>query len=72
MDIHEIGSFEAKTKFAELLRQVQDGRTVIITLRGRPVAQIATPDPAALRQLEDQRHAAALAALPEPRPNSQP
>lgn len=36
----EIGSFEAKTKFAELLRRVQKGERIIITLHGKPVAEI--------------------------------
>jgi len=36
-----VGSFEAKTKLAELLDRVEAGETVIITRRGRPVAQLA-------------------------------
>lgn len=39
----EIGSFEAKTKFAELLRRVQKGERIIITLHGKPVAEIGPP-----------------------------
>ena len=41
----EIGSFEAKTKFSELLRKVELGETFTITLRGRVVAQLAPPAP---------------------------
>jgi prevent-host-death family protein len=34
----EIGSYEAKTKLPELLREVQAGQCFTITLRGKPVA----------------------------------
>jgi prevent-host-death family protein len=36
----EIGSFEAKTKFSELLRKVEQGETFTITLRGKAVADM--------------------------------
>jgi prevent-host-death family protein len=35
-----VGSFEAKTKLAELLDKVEAGETVTITRRGRPVARL--------------------------------
>ena len=35
-----VGSFEAKTKLAELLDKVEAGGTVTITRRGRPVARL--------------------------------
>jgi len=35
-----VGSFEAKTKLAELLDKVEAGETVTITRRGKPVAQL--------------------------------
>lgn len=35
-----VGSFEAKTKLAELLDKVEAGETVTITRRGRAVAQL--------------------------------
>ena len=41
----EIGSFEAKTKFSELLRKVEHGETFTITVRGRVVAQLTPPEP---------------------------
>jgi prevent-host-death family protein len=41
----EIGAFEAKTKFSELLRKVDQGESFIITLRGRAVATLAPPSP---------------------------
>ena len=36
----EIGSYDAKTKLPELLRQVQTGHRFTITLRGKPVADL--------------------------------
>lgn len=36
----EIGSYDAKTKLPELLREVQAGQCFTITLRGKPVAQL--------------------------------
>jgi prevent-host-death family protein len=35
-----IGSYEAKTRLPELLRQVQAGHRFTITLRGEPVAYL--------------------------------
>lgn len=35
-----VGSFEAKTKLAELLDRVEAGETVTITRRGKAVAQL--------------------------------
>ena len=36
----EIGSYEAKTRLPELLRQVQKGKSFTITKRGEPVAEL--------------------------------
>jgi len=36
----EIGSYDAKTKLPELLREVQAGHRYTITLRGKPVAEL--------------------------------
>jgi len=36
----EVGSFEAKNKFSELLDRVERGEEVVITRRGKPVAKI--------------------------------
>lgn len=41
MKSDEIGAFEAKTRFAELLRGVETGRSYTITRKGRPVARLA-------------------------------
>jgi prevent-host-death family protein len=36
----EIGSYEAKTRLPELLREVQQGKSFTITNRGKPVADL--------------------------------
>lgn len=36
----EIGSYDAKTRLPELLREIADGHAYTITLRGRPVADL--------------------------------
>jgi len=41
-----IGAFEAKTKFSELLRKVEQGEHFTITLRGRVIAELTPPTPA--------------------------
>lgn len=38
-----VGSFEAKTKLAELLDKVEAGETVTITRRGKAVADLVRP-----------------------------
>jgi prevent-host-death family protein len=38
--VSTVGSFEAKTKLAELLDRVEAGEIVTITRRGKPVAQL--------------------------------
>ncbi|MGH8550396.1 MAG: type II toxin-antitoxin system Phd/YefM family antitoxin [Blastocatellia bacterium] len=45
----EIGSFDAKAKLSELLREVQRGQRYTITLRGRPVADLV-PSESAVRE----------------------
>jgi len=37
----QVGSFEAKTHFAQLLERVEQGADFIITKRGKPVAKIS-------------------------------
>jgi prevent-host-death family protein len=44
-----VGTFEAKTRLIELLRDVAGGETVTITKRGKPVAIIA-PVPSERKQ----------------------
>lgn len=54
----EIGSFDAKAKLSQLLRDVQRGRRYTITVRGRPVADLV---PSARAAEEDM--AAAVSAM---------
>lgn len=37
---NEIGSYQAKTRFSELLRQVRSGKSFTITSRGEAVADL--------------------------------
>lgn len=52
-----VGSFEAKTKLAELLDKVEAGETVTITRRGKPVAKLV---PAAADESERARRRALI------------
>jgi prevent-host-death family protein len=40
MKTETIGAFEAKTHFSQLLQRAQEGTVFIVTLRGKPVAQL--------------------------------
>ena len=40
-----VGVHEAKTHLSDLLRRVEAGETVIITRRGKPVAELGPPMP---------------------------
>ena len=33
-------TYEAKTRFSEVIRQVREGRTIIVTYQGEPVAEV--------------------------------
>jgi len=44
---YDVGSFDAKTYFAELLRNVMDGKKIRITKNGKPVAVMQSPQNAA-------------------------
>lgn len=35
-----VGAFEAKTHFSSLLEQVERGETIVVTRKGKPVAQL--------------------------------
>ena len=52
----EIGSYEAKTKLPELLRQVKAGKSFTITNRGEAIADLV---PSAAMRVKDKRAAAA-------------
>ena len=40
----EIGTYEAKTRLPQLIREVQQGKRFMITNRGEPVAQLVPVD----------------------------
>lgn len=46
MSQEEIGAFDAKARLSELLREVQQGRSYTITVRGKPVAELVPCKPA--------------------------
>ncbi len=52
-----VGSFEAKTKLAELLDKVEAGETIVITRRGRAVAKLV---PASADETEKARRRALI------------
>jgi prevent-host-death family protein len=39
----DVSTAEAKNRFTELIRMVENGEQVVITRHGRPVAQLAPP-----------------------------
>jgi len=39
----DVSTAEAKNRFSELIRAVQEGESVVITRHGRPVAQLGPP-----------------------------
>ena len=39
-----VGAYEAKTRFSELLKEVESGETVIVTRHGQPVARLMPMD----------------------------
>jgi len=51
----EVGSYEAKTHLAELLAAAEEGETLIITRRGKPIAKI-TPYRPPTRTVEHIAH----------------
>jgi len=49
-------TYEAKARFAEVMRQVREGKTVTVSYRGEPVAEIRPiePEPSTIEErLED-------------------
>jgi len=59
----EIGAFEAKTKFSEILRKVDAGERFTLTLRGRPIARL---EPIEKTGISDEERQAALERLRNP------
>lgn len=50
-----VGARELKNRLGRYLRQVQGGETILVTERGRPVAELRPLSPAAL-DLDDRLH----------------
>jgi prevent-host-death family protein len=48
--MREVGAFEAKTKFGQLLDQVEHGEEIVITRHGRPVARLTSVEPGFARE----------------------
>jgi prevent-host-death family protein len=46
---------EAKAKLSALVRQVREGRTIVITVHGQPAAELQPVDPSARRQTLEER-----------------
>lgn len=51
----EYSLYEAKAKLSALVRQVREGRSVIITVHGKPAAELRPIDTAARPQTLDER-----------------
>ena len=58
MSVISIGAYEAKTKLPDLLRKVQAGQEVVISVRGRAVAMLT---PAMTDESRRQQAAASMA-----------
>ena len=61
---------KAKARFAEVIRQVREGKTVTVSYRGEPVAEIRPiqPKPATIElQLEDLERRGVLVRSSDPR-----
>jgi prevent-host-death family protein len=41
--VTEVGIYDAKTRFAELVKMVMSGESIVITNRGKPVAELVAP-----------------------------
>jgi len=51
----EYSLYEAKAKLSALVKQVREGRTVVITVHGQPAAELRPIDPAAPPPTLDER-----------------
>jgi prevent-host-death family protein len=60
-----VGTFEGKTHFSALVEQAEHGETIIITRKGRPVAQLG-PLPASREQPSAEEAYRKLLALNRP------
>ena len=62
---------EARARFSEIIRRVREGRTVKVTCRGEPVAEIrpieGAREPTLEKRLDDLRRAGCLVPAANPR-----
>lgn len=63
--------YEAKARFSEVIRQVREGRTVTVSYRGEPVAEIRSierrREPTLEERLDDLRRTGCLVPPKNPR-----
>ena len=68
-------AYDAKARFSEVLRQVRDGKTVTVSYRGKPVAEIRavreSPETIDAR-LDDLQRQGILVSTGEPRRSIRP
>ena len=68
--------YEAKARFSEVIRRVREGRTVTVSYRGEPVAEIRRIErrrgPTLEERLDDLRRAGCLVPPTNPRQPLQP
>ena len=68
--------YEAKARFSEVIRQVREGRTVTVSYRGEPVAEIRSigqrPTPTLEERLDDLERSGALVRPAQPRQTFRP
>ena len=62
MSTQQIGAFEAKTHFSQIIQKVENGSDFIVTKRGKPVAKIIPYE-----QEKKMTHQEAIEALREMR-----
>lgn len=63
MSTHLIGSYEAKTRLPQLLRQLQEGDDFIITNHGKPAGRLVAPETVPLTKASIADTVAALKAF---------
>ena len=66
--------YEAKARFSEVIRQVREGRTVTVSYRGEPVAEIRSigRQPTLEERLGDLERSGALVRPAQPRQTFRP
>ena len=68
--------YEAKARFSEVIRQVREGRTVTVSYRGEPVAEIRSIElrqtPTLAERLEELERSGSLVRPAQPRRTFRP